>query len=199
MAAAIDCEVKTGCWLKRSLYTSPLMCYVYMHSREGGKDLEKDELRESLTGYKEKIAPITKGMLTWEKELIFKGRTQRGEEIDFDAEAQWGCIPTESLLLSLAGCLGIDVVSFLQKMRATITSFRIDIQGERNPTPPQYYTSMAMTLHLSGENITPKQVERAVALSQEKYCSVRHTLRSDLQVRIAYTINGGEVKEMNLP
>jgi putative redox protein len=148
------------------------------------------ELKESLTGYKEKVAPITKGTLTWDKELIFVGRTQRGYEIEFDAEIQWGCAPTESLLLSLAACMGIDAVSFLQKMRANLASFRIDITGERNPTPPQYYKAIEMVLHISGERITQKQVERAVALSQEKYCSVYHSLRKDLKVSVKYILNG---------
>lgn len=148
------------------------------------------ELKESLTGYKEKVAPITKGTLTWDKELIFVGRTQRGYEIEFDAEIQWGCAPTESLLLSLAACMGIDAVSFLQKMRANLASFKIDITGERNPTPPQYYKAIEMVLHISGEQITQKQVERAVALSQEKYCSVYHSLRKDLKVSVKYILNG---------
>lgn len=148
------------------------------------------ELKESLTGYKEKVAPLTKGTLTWDKELIFVGRTQRGYEIEFDAEIQWGCAPTESLLLSLAACMGIDVVSFLQKMRANLASFKIDITGERNPTPPQYYKAIEMVLHLSGKRITQKQVERAVALSQEKYCSVYHSLRKDLKVSVKYILNG---------
>jgi hypothetical protein len=69
---------------------------------------EKDLLEESLTGYKEKIVPITKTKLTWDKDLIFVGTTERGYEIEFDAHAQWGCKPTEALLLRLAGCMGID-------------------------------------------------------------------------------------------
>ena len=151
---------------------------------------DPEELKKSLTGYKEKVAPITKGTLTWDKELIFVGRTQRGYEIEFDAEIQWGCAPTESLLLSLAACMGIDAVSFLQKMRANLASFKIDITGERNPTPPQYYKAIEMVLHISGERITQKQVERAVALSQEKYCSVYHSLRKDLKVSVKYILNG---------
>lgn len=151
----------------------------------------KDELKESLTGYKEKVAPVTKGTLTWERELIFLGRTQRGYEIDFDAEIQWGCAPTESLLLSLAGCMGIDVVSFLQKMKATLKNFKIEVMGERNPTPPQYYKAIEMILHISGEHITPRHVERAIALSQEKYCSVYHSLREDLKVSVRYILNEG--------
>jgi putative redox protein len=151
---------------------------------------DSGELKESLTGYKEKVAPITKGTLTWDKDLIFVGRTQRGYEIEFDAEIQWGCAPTESLLLSLAACMGIDTVSFLQKMRANLTSFKIDITGERNPTPPQYYKAIEMVLHISGEQITRKQIERAVALSREKYCSVYHSLRKDLKVGVKYILNG---------
>jgi len=151
-------------------------------------DSEKIELEENLEGYKGKIKPINKASLTWDKDLIFLGRTPRGFELDFDAEAQWGCIPTESLLLSIAGCLAIDVVSFVTKMKAKITKFKIDIAGERNPTPPQYYTKIDMVLHIVGENITPKKLDRAISLSQEKYCSVYHSLRKDLQVNVTYTI-----------
>lgn len=151
---------------------------------------EEVELKESLKGYKEKIAPVTKGTLSWERDLIFLGRTQRGYEIEFDAEIQWGCAPTESLLLSLAACMGIDVVSFLKKMRAKLESFKIEIIGERNPTPPQYYRAIEMILYVSGENISPKQVEKAISLSQEKYCSVYHSLRKDLKVTTRYILNG---------
>jgi len=152
---------------------------------------EKVELEETLEGYKGKINPVNRATLTWDRDLIFLGRTPRGFELDFDAEAQWGCIPTESLLLSIAGCLAIDVVSFITKMKAKITKFKIDIAGERNPTPPQYYTKVDMVLTIGGENITPKKLDRAISLSQEKYCSVYHSLRKDLKVNVTYTIEQG--------
>ncbi len=154
-----------------------------------GSEEEVASLEGSLKGYKEKIPPVNKGSLAWDKELIFHGRTQRGEEVDYDAEFQWGCSPTETLLMSVAGCLAIDVVSFLQKMRAAVTEFRIDYSGERNLTPPQYYKSMELVIHVSGENITPRKLERAISLSQEKYCSVYHSLRNDLKVAVRYVIN----------
>ncbi len=153
---------------------------------------ELDLLEDSLKGYKEKVAPVTKGTLTWDKDLIFVGRTQRGYEIDFDAKVEWGCMPTESLLLSLAGCMGIDMVSFLQKMKCRIESFKIDVTGERNPTPPQYFKAISMTVHISGEGLTDKKVQRSISLSHEKYCSVYHTLRKDLKVSVDYRINEGE-------
>ena len=150
---------------------------------------EVETLEVSLEGYKENVAPVTKGTLAWGKDLIFVGRTQRGYEIDFDARVEWGCMPTESLLLSLAGCMGIDMVSFLQKMMCKIESFKIDLEGERNPTPPQYFKTIRMTVHLSGDGVTEKKVQRAISLSHEKYCSVYHTLREDLKVFVDYRIN----------
>ena len=152
------------------------------------EEKDAESLEGSLQGYKEKIPPVNKGSLTWERELIFHGRTQRGEEVDYDAQFQWGCSPTETLLMSVAGCLGIDVVSFLQKMRAVVTKFRIDYSGERNLTPPQYYKSMELIIHIAGENITPKKLDRAISLSQEKYCSVYHSLRKDIDVKVSYVI-----------
>lgn len=157
-------------------------------SVDGNEVKDEESLEGSLQGYKEKIAPVNKGFLIWDKDLIFQARTQRGYEIDFDAQVQWGCTPTESLLLSVAGCLAIDVVSFLQKMKAVISKFRVDISGERNPTPPQYYKSIHMTIRISGENITPKKLDRVIDLSQKKYCSVYHSLRKDLDVKVDYVI-----------
>ena len=146
----------------------------------------------SLEGYKEKVRTTAKGFLFWEKDLLFKGMTQSGYEIEFDAAVQWGCMPTESLLLSLAGCMGIDVVSFITKMHAELHKFKMDIEGERNPTPPQYYTAITMHMHLTGKGIKESQVDRAIKLSQEKYCSVYHSLRPDLTVKVGYTITDVE-------
>ena len=156
------------------------------------KQKEDGPLEESLKGYKEKIAPVTKASLTWDRELIFVGRTQQGYEIEFDAHVQWGCKPTDALLLSLAGCMGIDVVSFLKKMRVEIAGFKMDIIGERNPTPPQYYKAIEMILYISGKNIDSKKVDRAVALSHEKYCSVYNSLRKDMDVKVRYILEEKE-------
>jgi len=151
--------------------------------------MEEDILEKSLGGYKGKILHTNKGSLEWDKDLIFNARTQMGYEVEFDARMQWGCSPTETLLMSLAGCLAIDVFSFLQKMRAEISNFKIDFSGIRNTTPPQYYKSIELTVHITGKGITPKKVERAISLSQEKYCSVYHSLRKDIEVKVNYKIN----------
>jgi putative redox protein len=155
---------------------------------------EKDLPGESLAGYKEKINPITKATLRWDRDLIFIGSTEPGYEIEFDANAQWGCKPTEALLLSLAGCMGIDIVMILQKMRVQLTSFKMDLVGERNPTPPQYYRAIELALHLGGTNLDPSKVERAISLSKSTYCSVYNSLRKDLELKVRY-----ELEEMEPP
>ncbi|MEW5746812.1 MAG: OsmC family protein [Nitrospirota bacterium] len=158
-------------------------------------DKERETLEASLKDYKGKINPAVKGTLTWDRELIFTGRTNEGYEIEFDAHVQWGCKPTDALLLSLAGCMGIDVVMFLQKMRAELAHFKLEIIGERNPTPPQYFTSVEMVLHIAGKGLDPKKIDRAVALSHEKYCSVYNSLRKDMEVKVRYILEEREPKK----
>ncbi|HEX8948499.1 MAG TPA: OsmC family protein [Dissulfurispiraceae bacterium] len=153
---------------------------------------EQGSLEESLGGYKEKINPIDKATLTWDRDLIFVGRTRQGYEIEFDAHVQWGCKPTDALLLSLAGCMGIDMLMFLQKMRVEIAGFKIDMVGERNPTPPQYYKAVEMVLNIAGKNLDPKKVDRAIKLSHEKYCSVYNSLRPDMDVKVRYILEEKE-------
>ncbi|HET6923373.1 MAG TPA: OsmC family protein, partial [Anaeromyxobacteraceae bacterium] len=148
------------------------------------EEKEMTELEGSLDAYKSVIPPPVKATLAWDRDLVFTGRTDRGYEIEFDAAQQWGCGPTESLLLSVAGCMAIDMVSFLGKMRCEIKTYRMDLTGRRNPTPPQRYTSIEMTIAVTGSGLTPGKLERAVSLSRGKYCSVYHSLRPDLAVTI---------------
>lgn len=164
----------------------PLAIYL-IKERSMAEEQEVKELDESLEGYKSKIQQVNKATLTWDKDLIFVGRTNRGYEVEFDAQQQWGCSPTETLLLSVAGCMGIDMVSFLKKMKCEIKSYKMDIVGERNPTPPQYYTAIEMIISVTGAGLTAKKVERAISLSHEKYCSVYHSLRKDMKVKVDYT------------
>jgi putative redox protein len=160
---------------------------LYQREYIMSEEKEIKELDQTLDVYKSKVSQVNKATLTWDKDLIFVGRTNRGYEVEYDAEQQWGCSPTETLLLSVAGCMGIDMVSFLKKMKCEIKSYKMDIVGERNPTPPQYYTAMEMIISVSGSGLTAKKLERAISLSHEKYCSVYHTLRKDMKMKVDYT------------
>jgi putative redox protein len=145
------------------------------------EEKEIHELEGGLEAYKSKVSQVNKATLTWDKELIFVGRTNRGYEVEYDAQQQWGCSPTETLLLSVAGCMGIDMVSFLQKMKCGVKSYKMDIMGERNPAdiiPPSIHSLRIRLARLR---------RRSGHLSQEKYCSVYHSLRKDMKVKVEYT------------
>lgn len=152
------------------------------------KDQPETVTKKDLGGYKEQILQVNKGSLTLKRDLYFIGTTQRGYEVEYDPKYEEGCSPTETLLLSVAGCMAIDVVAILRKMRCTLTSFRIDVDGVRKLTPPQYYTNITLVIHVCGKNITPQKIERAIALSRDTYCSVYHSLRKDLKLDIRYEI-----------
>lgn len=149
---------------------------------------EQDDLKEELRGYKAKIGPVTKATLTWSHDLGFTGATPQGYELEFDADAQWGCKPTEALLMSLGGCMAIDIVSILKKMRMDIQHFRMELTGTRNPDPPQYFRAVEIVFHLAGTNLDARKVDRAVALSRDKYCSVFNSLRPDLGLNVRYAL-----------
>jgi putative redox protein len=88
-----------------------------------------------------------------------------------------GFRPTELILVALAGCTAMDVVSIHSKKRQAIASFEVKAHGERAPQDPKAFTSFLVEYVIRGEGINPDAVERAVELSEEKYCSVMATLR----------------------
>ncbi len=142
-----------------------------------------------LGNYRKSDAPVVnKATLTWERERVFTSTTPRGYDLEFDAANEWGCMPVESLMMSLAGCLAIDVVTILQKMRCPPEKFTMDMEGERTAEPPQRYTKIRMKLRLAGDGITEDKVRQAIKLSEEKYCSVHHTLRPDLEVETTFEL-----------
>ncbi len=152
---------------------------------------EEEGMNEELGDYKQKVNPVTRATLTWDRDLLFTATTRRGYDMEFDAAVEWGCMPAEGLLMSVAGCMAIDVVSILTKMRSAPETFSLEIEGERTPEPPQRYLRIRMVLHLTGEAVTREKVDRAIALSREKYCSVTHSLREDIEVVVETDLRSG--------
>ncbi len=145
-------------------------------------------MSDGLGEYKSVVNPINRATLTWQRDLLFSASTPRGYDLDFDAAVEWGCMPMEALLMSVAGCMAIDIVSVLTKMRTPPASFSMEIEGERTPEPPQRFLAIHMILHLVGNDIDPEKVDRAIALSRDKYCSVIHSLREDIEVTVTAEI-----------
>ena len=139
-------------------------------------------MTEALGDYKKEVNEAMTASLEWQRDLVFTATTRRGYDLDVDADIQMGCMPVEGVLMSLAGCMAIDVVAILKKMRCEIESFRMEVEGKRNRTPPQRLRSIKLTLYVKGGRVTEEKAARAVKLSEERYCSVRHSLREDIEV-----------------
>jgi putative redox protein len=88
-----------------------------------------------------------------------------------DAEGHTAAKPIELALLALGGCTAFDVIGILRKKRQTVTCYEVELRAEQNPEPPNYFTRVEIRHHLRG-NIDPEAVERAIYLSETKYCSV---------------------------
>ena len=82
-----------------------------------------------------------------------------------------GASPMELLLLGLAGCTGMDVISILTKKRQPVTGFQVRVEAERAPAHPKVYTRIHLEYIIYGEGVSPKAVERAIELSETTYCS----------------------------
>jgi len=91
------------------------------------------------------------------------------------------------LVIGLAACMAMDVVDIIRKGRYPLTAFRTSIVAERQPTVPHRLTKASLHFHVHGE-VPEHVVERAIALSRDKYCSVWHSLKEDIVLETAHTI-----------
>lgn len=119
--------------------------------------------------------------VNWEGGKKFSARTRTGQLIQLDGDTSLGVSPMEALLASLCGCMGIDVVLILGKMRADLQGLRVEAVADRNNVPPQYYKAIELKFFVKG-GAEPAKIDKAIALSFETYCSVFHSLRPDLKV-----------------
>jgi putative redox protein len=125
--------------------------------------------------------------VSWLGNKQFEAINEESAKFRMDAKKKSGgsgdyASPTDHLLAAVAGCTGIDVVSILQKMRQEFRSLRIEVDGTQAEAPPKYFTQMHIKYILEGDSLDRDKVEQAVALSQDKYCSVRATLSDKCRV-----------------
>ncbi len=109
-----------------------------------------------------------------------------GPTARIDGEGETGQSPPETLLSALATCVSYDVIDILAKQRTPIESLEIDVAGERVDAIPRRYKYITLNFRIGGKGIERDQALRAIELSATKYCSVRDSLRPDIQ--IAWTV-----------
>jgi len=117
--------------------------------------------------------------------LVFRGGAEGGPEITTESGGGAGPSPTQLLLLSLAACMGVDVRMILEKSRVPVDTLEVEVEGDRVQDPPRRFHAIRLTYRVGGPGDEDQaKLERAVQLSTEKYCSVLHTLRSDLDLDV---------------
>jgi putative redox protein len=117
--------------------------------------------------------------------FLAKGPSNHWVVMDAKAENRGqdgGARPIELVLMALGGCSGIDVELILNKMRIGIRDFRIQLIGERAETQPRKFTKIKLVYHFWGRELPKQKLERAVQLSEEKYCSVTHTINESVKI-----------------
>ncbi len=108
--------------------------------------------------------------------------------IDFKAGRSTASGPLELLLVALGGCTGADVISILNKKREQVTSYRIEVHGDRREEHPRSFRRIEVRHIIHGKGVSKDSVERAISLSTEKYCSVAATLRPTAEIVPTYEI-----------
>ena len=126
--------------------------------------------------------------------LTFVGRSGSGHWIPMDGPADFNgsdsaTRPKELLLISLGGCTGADVASILNKMREKISQFKIDIEAETATEHPKVYTKIHLTYKFWGDELKEANIEKAINLSQERYCSVTAMLQKAVEITHSFEIN----------
>lgn len=129
----------------------------------------------------------------WIEQMKFVGFGEHNAGVIMDALPEeggesTGVRPTELLLISLAGCTAMDVISILAKQKQSVTKFSIEIEGDRRDSFPKYFTDIRVTYRIEGKNINEAYVKRAIKLSEEKYCSVRATFENPPRMSSSYEI-----------
>ena len=125
--------------------------------------------------------------LIWEHDLVFAG-TSGQTSMTLDSAAVAGPSPMQALAFALAGCMAMDVVHILQKGAARPRgAARRARPGRAPPRRPHRFTRVTLHYTVNG-NIPGDAVERAIELSREKYCSVWHSMRQDIDFRITHSI-----------
>lgn len=122
--------------------------------------------------------------LEWTGEAMrFRGGKVGGPEIVLDSSGDEGPSPPVALALALAGCMAVDVLDIAQKMRVPVSGLRVVLEGDRRADPPRRFTAVRQKFIATGVAAAdaPK-VQRAIDLSREKYCSVLHSLREDIEM-----------------
>ncbi|HHF53364.1 MAG TPA: OsmC family peroxiredoxin [candidate division WOR-3 bacterium] len=136
---------------------------------------------------------MSKVEIKWIDGMRFVAVPESGHAVIMDSSKDKGGLdsgprPMELLLISLAGCTGMDVIYILKKMRVQVQGFELKIDAERRREHPRYYSKVHVKYVFYGKDIPEDKVKQAIELSQHKYCSVSATMRAVGELTYSFEI-----------
>ena len=133
--------------------------------------------------------PPARVELQWEHDLVFKG-TAGTIGLTLDSAGVEGPSPMQALAFALTACMAMDLVHILQKGRHAVTGVRAKLVGRRAADDPRRFTAIDLEFIVEGR-VDGAVVQRGIDLSREKYCSVWHSMRQDIELAVTFTVEEG--------
>jgi putative redox protein len=131
--------------------------------------------------------------VTWKDGLSFDGSVDTGFSVPLDGAPEVGgggagFLPMELIATGLAGCTAMDVISILRKKQQEVTAFEVKVHAQRADTHPKVFTHIMLEYLVTGRNVDPAAVERAIELSETKYCPAQAMLSKAVAIEHQYQI-----------
>ncbi|HCK81360.1 MAG TPA: OsmC family protein, partial [Candidatus Competibacteraceae bacterium] len=136
---------------------------------------------------------VMKTRITWLEDMSYVAQSASGHALVLDGPPELGGRnlgprPMELLLMGMGGCTAVDVVNILRKARQDLRGCELQLDAERADSDPKVFTTIRVHFILTGRNLNGKQVERAITLSAEKYCSASIMLGKTAQISHTFEI-----------
>jgi putative redox protein len=119
---------------------------------------------------------------------VFEAETSNGRTVATDGDSKAALSPMELLGVATAGCMAIDIVHILTKARQAPAALEVAFSGERAEEDPRRFTAITLRVRVEG-SVAQAQLDRAIQLSQDKYCSVWNSLRDDTGLDVVTEIH----------
>ncbi len=124
--------------------------------------------------------------LEWLQEKVFRLRDHDNYSIKVGKPG--GASASDLLPMSLIGCASWDILAILKKQRQDVRSFHVTAESEQDEDPPWCFRKIHIKYAFSGNNLSPELIQKAITLSEEKYCSVYATLKEVIEITNSFEI-----------
>lgn len=131
---------------------------------------------------------MAKVVATWKGKMAWTIRDESGREVPADTDPEHGgelsgFFPKQFVLMGLAGCTGMDVISILRKKRQDVQAFEIIVTGDEREESPKYYDHIVVEYVVTGD-VEQSALDRAIELSRDKYCAVHKMIKDVAKIEL---------------